>query len=141
MDSDGMRYGLTRKAWTSRAATIAHSATRRYSASVRLFIGPSLRSQRGPAAEGPVDDEAFADDIGTRDRAPEAAVVAVRAVVAHDEVRVGRYRVRLRERPRLAHRGAGHRPGGRGGVAPARRAMHVGLCLLYTSDAADDLLC
>src|SRR5450830_958575 len=108
MDSDGMRYGLTRKAWTSRAATIAHSATRRYSASVRLFSGPSLRSQRGPAAEGPVDDEAFADDIGTRDRAPEAAVVAVRAIVAHDEVR------------------AGHRPGGRGGVAPARRAMYVG---------------
>jgi len=39
---------------------------------------------------GPVDEERAADDVLSRDKAPEAAVHAVGAVVAHDEVVAGR---------------------------------------------------
>ena len=39
--------------------------------------------------EGPVDEERAADEIGAGDEAPVAAVEAVGAVVAHDEVHIG----------------------------------------------------
>ncbi len=39
--------------------------------------------------QGEVDDEGFADDGFARDEAPVAAVLAVVAIVAHDEVVAG----------------------------------------------------
>ncbi len=41
-------------------------------------------------ADGPVDEERAAEDVLAGNEAPEAAVVAVLAIITHDEVAVGR---------------------------------------------------
>ena len=109
MDSEGMRYGLTRNAWMSSATAMATTASTTYSRMVRpveVFLPPlpllGVRvlgavhlspdppggsvSERPQAGERPVRGQPLADDRGPRHGAPVAAVVAVGAVVAHDEV-------------------------------------------------------
>src|SRR5438270_2974230 len=110
IDGLGIRYGLTMKAWISSAsatatATVTTSSIRPFTADLGA---PDAGRRSGPASEepdpvgGPIGQERLADDPAPRHRAPEAAVLGVRAVVAHHVVVAARDGDGLREVTRLA---------------------------------------
>src|SRR3954454_18610472 len=94
---------------TGTGASTARSATARSSCrSARAEATPNAansgRLQRADALRRPVGGEGAADDPLLRDRAPEARVVGLAAVVAHHEVHALGDRDRLRERALRARR-------------------------------------
>src|ERR1700733_6676960 len=91
IDPLGILYGLTMNAWT-RKATATATATVATSSTMPLTCtsAPTGALENPDAIGGPIGEECAADDPGTRDRAPEPAVVGLAAVVAHHVVIAGR---------------------------------------------------
>src|SRR5947209_4995081 len=98
----GMRKGLTTNAWISSASATAIATVR--TSSISPFIARRPRLQDPDPVRWPVREHRLADDPLPRDRAPVAAVLRVRAVVAHHVVGPAGDGDRLGERARAGTR-------------------------------------
>ena len=82
--SASVRYRTTRNMRSQRAKLAASSALKLYR--VRVYHPAAVHRCRSAAAQGEVDDEGSADNVLHGNETPVAAVAAVVAIVAEDEV-------------------------------------------------------